>query len=204
MMKRLFDVTVALFCLFLFSPVMLVLAILIARRMGRPVIFAQQRPGRGGRPFRMYKFRTMNGQRDARGALLPDAERLTRLGRWLRSSSLDELPGLWNVLRGDMSMVGPRPLLMAYLDRYTPDQARRHVVRPGITGWAQVNGRNALTWKQKFELDTWYVDHRSFLLDLRILMMTVTRVIRRDGINAADAATMPEFMGEQDMPPASR
>ncbi len=203
-MKRLFDVTVAMFCLLLFSPAMLVLAILIARRMGRPVIFTQQRPGRGGRPFRMYKFRTMNAQRDAHGMLLPDAERLTKLGRWLRSSSLDELPGLWNVIRGDMSMVGPRPLLMAYLDRYTPDQARRHAVRPGITGWAQVNGRNALTWKQKFELDTWYVDHRSFLLDLRILAMTVTRVIRRDGINASDAATMPEFMGEQDMPPASR
>lgn len=203
-MKRLFDAAVASLCLLVFSPIMLVLAVMIARRMGRPVVFAQQRPGRGGRPFRMYKFRTMNGQRDAHGVLLPDADRLTNLGRWLRSSSLDELPGLWNVLRGDMSMVGPRPLLMIYLDRYTPEQARRHLVRPGITGWAQVNGRNALTWKRKFELDTWYVDHRSFFLDLRILAMTVTRVIRRDDINAADAATMPEFMGEQDMPPASR
>ncbi|MDQ1228613.1 sugar transferase [Sphingomonas sp. SORGH_AS_0879] len=202
MMKRLFDLAVASLCLILFSPIMLVLAVMIARRMGRPVIFAQQRPGLGGRPFRMYKFRTMNDRRDADGMLLPDGERLTRLGQWLRSSSLDELPGLWNVLRGDMSLVGPRPLLMAYLDRYSPEQARRHLVRPGITGWAQVNGRNALTWKQKFELDTWYVDHRSFWLDLRILVMTVTRVIRRDDINAADAATMPEFLGEQELPPA--
>lgn len=196
-MKRLVDIVAAGLGLIVLSPVLLALALLIARSMGRPVIFAQPRPGLRGQPFRMYKFRTMSDRRGADGSLLPDAERLTRLGRWLRSSSLDELPELWNVLRGDMSLVGPRPLLMVYLDRYTSEQARRHLVKPGVTGWAQVNGRNDLTWPQKFELDIWYVDNRSAMLDLRILLMTVGRVLGRRGVNAADAATMPEFLGER-------
>lgn len=195
-MKRLIDIVGAAAGLILLSPLLLVLSWRIARSMGRPVIFAQQRPGRGGKPFHMYKFRTMSDARDADGTPLPDAERLMPLGRWLRSTSLDELPELWNVLRGEMSLVGPRPLLMAYLDRYTPEQARRHDVRPGVTGWAQVNGRNDLSWPEKFALDLWYIEHRSLLLDCRIMAMTVARVFSRRGVNAAGAATMPEFMGD--------
>ena len=195
MLKRLVDMFGAGIGLILLSPVILMCAIAVARSMGRPVLFRQQRPGRGGRPFAMVKFRTMSDRRDADGRLLPDGERLTRVGRFLRSTSLDELPELWNVLIGDMSLVGPRPLLMVYLQRYTPVQARRHEVKPGVTGWAQVNGRNAISWDEKFALDTWYVDNRSFLLDLQILYATVVQVVRRKNINSAEAATMPEFLG---------
>jgi len=198
MLKRLFDIVGAGTGLILLSPVILVCAVAVARSMGRPVLFRQQRPGQGGRPFGMVKFRTMSDARDAEGRLLPDGERLTRVGRVLRSTSLDELPELWNVLVGDMSLVGPRPLLMAYLDRYTPAQARRHDVKPGVTGWAQVNGRNAISWDEKFALDSWYVDNRSFLLDLRILYATVMQVARRKDINSAEAATMPEFLGSSE------
>ena len=176
-------------------PILMVVSLCVWRIHGWPVLFTQTRPGLNGRLFRMFKFRSMSNRRDARGELLPDAERLTSFGRFLRASSLDELPELWNVLRGEMSLVGPRPLLMEYLDRYTPLQARRHEVRPGITGWAQVNGRNAISWEQKFELDVWYVDHRSFWLDVRILWLTALKVLRRDGISAAGDATMPKFMG---------
>lgn len=178
-------------------PVMLVLAVLVRAKVGRPVWFRQARPGLAGRPFTIYKFRTMTEARDANGQLLPDAERLTKFGRFLRSTSLDELPELINVLKGDMSLVGPRPLLMQYLERYTPAQARRHEVRPGITGWAQINGRNALTWEQKFELDTWYVDHVSFHLDLKILLLTIGKVLKREGIAQQGQATMEEFFGAE-------
>ena len=176
-------------------PILLILAYSVYRNFGVPILFAQTRPGLGGKPFKMYKFRTMTNAKDSNGQLLPDAERLTPFGRWLRASSLDELPGFWNVLIGDMSLVGPRPLLTEYLERYTPEQARRHEVRPGITGWAQVNGRNAISWEEKFKLDVWYVDNWSFGLDLRILWLTVLKVIRRDGISASGEATMPKFMG---------
>ncbi|NLT21208.1 MAG: sugar transferase, partial [Syntrophomonadaceae bacterium] len=164
-------------------------------QMGRPVIFKQMRPGLQGRSFFMYKFRTMTDERDENGVLLPDEMRLTRLGKFLRSSSLDELPELFNVLKGDMSLVGPRPLLMQYLQRYTPDQARRHAAKPGITGWAQVNGRNAISWEEKFVLDVWYVDNCSLWLDMKIMFMTVVKVFRREGISAEGEATMAEFMG---------
>ena len=198
MMKRITDVVVAGIALAFLWPVILIVALLVATRIGRPVLFRQLRPGRNGKPFEMIKFRTMTNGRDADGTLLPDAMRLTKFGSWLRATSLDELPGLWNVLRGDMSLVGPRPLLMVYLERYSPEQARRHEVRPGVTGWAQVNGRNAISWDQKFALDVWYVDNRSLWLDLRILGLTVLKVFRRDDINAADTATMHEFMGNKD------
>jgi lipopolysaccharide/colanic/teichoic acid biosynthesis glycosyltransferase len=168
---------------------------MIRRQMGSPVFFRQTRPGLHGRPFEMIKFRTMRDAVDAQGRPLPDAERLTRLGRFLRSSSLDELPELWNVLRGEMSLVGPRPLLMEYLPLYSPEQARRHELRPGVTGWAQVNGRNAISWEEKFALDVWYVDNRSLWLDLEIIWLTIRKVIKRDGISAAGEATMPKFTG---------
>jgi lipopolysaccharide/colanic/teichoic acid biosynthesis glycosyltransferase len=190
-MKRAFDVCVAALGLVLLSPVLAVIALLVRRTLGSPVLFRQQRPGLGGRPFTLYKFRTM---REA-GPGVSEAERLTRLGRLLRSTSLDELPELWNVLRGDMSLVGPRPLLMQYLPLYTPEQARRHEVRPGITGWAQINGRNALSWEEKFALDLWYVEHRSFMLDLRILAMTLAQVLRCRDVAAPGEATMPRFRG---------
>ena len=180
------------------SPVLVGLGAAVAWKLGRPVLFRQVRPGLDGEPFEMVKFRTMTDVRGPNGALLPDADRLTPFGRFLRSSSLDELPELWNVLKGDMSLVGPRPLLMRYLDRYTPEQARRHEVRPGITGLAQVSGRNALSWDEKFALDVWYVDHRSLALDLKILAQTVLKVMRRDGVSATDHATMPEFTGSLD------
>ena len=167
----------------------------LEERIGAPVFFRQQRPGLHGQPFQMVKFRTMTDARGPDGALLPDAERLTPFGRFLRSASLDELPELWNVLRGDMSLVGPRPLLMEYLPLYTPEQARRHAVRPGITGWAQVNGRNALSWEEKFALDVWYVDHQSLALDIRILWLTARKVLAREGISAAGEATMGKFTG---------
>ena len=196
-MKRLIDLLASVFGLLILAVPLAVLAWLIRRKLGSPVFFSQVRPGLHGKPFRMVKFRTMTDERDASGALLPDAQRLTPFGRFLRASSLDELPELWNVLRGDMSLVGPRPLLIAYLPLYTPEQARRHEVLPGITGWAQVNGRNAISWAEKFALDVWYVDHRSLWLDVRILWMTVRKVLVRDGISAAGEATMPRFEGDK-------
>ena len=194
-MKRLFDITVALVALLLLCLPLLALTLLVRRKLGRPAFFRQVRPGLQGQPFEMVKFRSMTDARGPDGALLADADRLTPFGHFLRASSLDELPGLWNVLKGDMSLVGPRPLLMEYLPLYSPTQARRHEVRPGITGWAQVNGRNALGWDDKFKLDVWYVDHRSLWLDLRILWLTVRKVLVRDGISAVGEATMPRFTG---------
>ena len=194
-MKRLLDFTAALLGLIVLALPLGVLALLVRRRLGSPAFFRQTRPGLHGRPFQMVKFRTMTDARGPDGALLPDAERLTPFGRWLRASSLDELPELWNVLKGDMSLVGPRPLLMEYLPLYSPEQARRHEVRPGITGWAQVNGRNALGWDEKFALDVWYVDHRSLWLDIQVLGLTVKKVLVREGISAAGEATMPRFAG---------
>lgn len=194
-MKRAFDFCAALLALLVFSPLLGVLAVVIRTRLGRPIFFSQVRPGRQGRPFRMWKFRTMTDARDAAGQLCPDEVRLTPLGRWLRATSLDELPEIWNVLRGDMSLVGPRPLLMQYLPLYTPEQARRHEVRPGLTGWAQVNGRNALDWPDRFRLDVWYVDHANFWLDLRIILLTVRKVVQREGISAPGEATMQPFRG---------
>jgi lipopolysaccharide/colanic/teichoic acid biosynthesis glycosyltransferase len=196
-LKRAFDLMAALLLLSLILPVLLIVALAIWIGLGSPILFRQSRPGRHGKMFPVYKFRTMMDLRHDNGSHLPDAQRLVGVGKWVRSFSLDELPQLLNVLKGDMSLVGPRPLLIEYLDRYTPEQARRHEVRPGITGWAQVNGRNALSWEKKFALDVWYVDHRTFWLDLRILWMTVARVIRRDGISAAGEATMSEFWGSR-------
>lgn len=197
MRKRLFDFCLALLALLLLAPIIAVVAVLVRLRLGSPVLFSQLRPGLHGQPFRMYKFRSMTSACDAQGVLLPDEQRLTRFGKWLRASSLDELPGLWSVLCGEMSLVGPRPLLMQYLPRYSPRQARRHEVRPGITGWAQVNGRNAISWEEKFELDVWYVEHQSWWLDLKILWLTVAKVLARKDVSAADHVTMPEFMGSQ-------
>ena len=185
----------ALVALLLLSPVVAVLCILVRSKLGSPVFFRQVRPGIEGRPFNMVKFRTMTDERGPDGGLLPDDQRLTALGAWLRSTSLDELPELFNVLKGDMSLVGPRPLLMEYLPRYSDRQARRHEVRPGITGWAQINGRNALSWEEKFELDVWYVDNRSLWLDIMILFKTVLQVLKRDGISHGEEATMPRFKG---------
>ena len=192
-MKRFVDFFGALGALMLFSPVLLAVAALIRIKLGAPVLFPQPRPGRNGRVFILWKFRTMTSASDATGKPLPDAERMTDLGRFLRASSLDELPEFWNILRGDMSLVGPRPLLVEYLGRYSPEQARRHEVRPGLTGWAQVNGRNATTWDERLRLDVWYVDHHSAWLDLRILWRTVTIVLRREGVSASGVETMPEF-----------
>ena len=194
-MKRVFDLLVACVTLILLAPVLFAVAVLIRLKLGSPVLFHQVRPGLHGKPFMMYKFRTMIEANDTNGASLPDESRLSPFGRFLRASSLDELPELWNVFKGDMSLVGPRPLLMEYLLLYTPNQARRHEVRPGITGWAQVNGRNALSWEDKFRLDVWYVDHRSLLLDMKILWLTVRKVLVREGINAAGDAIMPRFTG---------
>lgn len=193
--KRVLDLLCSVAGLLATMPLLAAVGLLIRVRLGAPVLFRQQRPGLGGLPFLLYKFRTMRPLLPGENAAATDDRRLSRLGALLRATSLDELPTLWNVLKGDMSMVGPRPLLMQYLPRYTPQQARRHEVRPGITGWAQINGRNALSWEEKFRLDVWYVDNRSFLLDLRILYTTVIRVLRREGINHAGEATMPEFMG---------
>lgn len=194
-MKRLFDILGASLGLLVLSPLMLLLWWKISRDMGKPVLFRQTRPGKDGKPFQMIKFRSMKDAVGPDGAPLPDSERLTPLGRKLRASSADELPELWNVLKGDMSLVGPRPLLMEYLPLYSAWQARRHEVRPGVTGWAQVNGRNALSWDEKFALDIWYVDNRTLRLDLRILWMTVKKVLKRDGISASGEATMPRFKG---------
>ena len=195
--KRIFDLVATTLGLLLISPILLILAALVALFLGTPVIFRQERPGYKGRPFFIHKFRTMTDARDADGNLLPDAFRLTSLGRVLRVLSLDELPELFDVLRGEMSLVGPRPLLMQYLDRYTSSQMRRHAVLPGMTGWAQVKGRNALTWDEKFALDVWYVDHWSFWLDLKILLLTAWKVVAREGISQPGHATMEEFMGEE-------
>jgi lipopolysaccharide/colanic/teichoic acid biosynthesis glycosyltransferase len=196
-MKRSFDVAVATFAGLLLLPLIAVVAGLVAVDLGSPVLFRQLRPGRYGMPFTMVKFRTMREAIDLDGNPRSDAERLTRFGRLLRSSSLDELPGLWNVVKGDMSLVGPRPLLMEYLPLYSAEQARRHEVRPGITGWAQINGRNALDWKEKFVLDLWYVENRSMKLDLRILLRTIATVLKKDGINAKGEATMSKFSGNK-------
>ncbi len=196
-MKRLVDILAAGIGLIVLSPLMAWLAWRVRKHLGSPVLFRQTRPGLHGKPFEMIKFRTMRDAIDGHGNPLPDAERLTPFGQWLRASSLDELPELWNVLKGDMSLVGPRPLLMEYLPLYNERQRRRHDVRPGITGWAQVNGRNAISWAQRFELDTWYVEHRSLGLDLRILWLTVRKVLNRDGISAEGEATMERFRGNE-------
>ena len=193
--KRIFDIGLIVISLPIIIPVMLVLMLLVRLNLGTPVFFRQVRPGLAGRPFTMIKFRTMTDARDADGSLLPDAERLTPFGRFLRASSLDELPELWNVLKGEMSLVGPRPLLMEYLPLYSSEQARRHDVRPGVTGWAQVNGRNALSWDEKFALDVWYVENATWLIDLKVLAMTAQKVVTRHGISAAGDATMPKFTG---------
>jgi lipopolysaccharide/colanic/teichoic acid biosynthesis glycosyltransferase len=194
-MKRVIDAAVAAVSLIVLSPLLLALMALVRLSLGAPVFFTQMRPGLHGRPFRLIKLRTMRAGNDGAGRPLPDAARLVPLGRLLRATSLDELPELWNVLVGDMSLVGPRPLLMEYLPLYSPEQARRHDIRPGITGWAQVNGRNALTWEQKFALDVWYVDHRSLALDVTIMWKTIVSVLKREGISSAGQATMPRFTG---------
>ena len=194
-MKRLFDFFAASVALLIFSIPLLALIWLVKRKLGSPVFFVQTRPGLHGKPFRMFKFRTMTDARDAQGHLLPDAERLTSFGRFLRASSLDELPELINILKGDMSLVGPRPLLMEYLPLYNARQAKRHDVRPGLTGWAQINGRNALSWEEKFESDVWYVENRNFWLDLKIIFLTIKKVLVREGISAAGEATMSKFTG---------
>lgn len=193
--KRLVDIVSSGVAIVVLSPVLLTLWVTVRRKMGSPALFRQVRPGLNGRPFEMIKFRTMRDAIGPDGAPLPDSERLTSFGRWLRATSLDELPELWNVLKGDMSLVGPRPLLMEYLPLYSPDQARRHAVRPGVTGWAQVNGRNAVSWERKFELDVWYVDRHNLWLDVKIIAMTVVRILRRDGISAPGSATADKFQG---------
>ena len=195
MVKNIFDILVAVFLLILLSPIYLLIACLVILLIGKPVLFRQERPGLHGKPFIIYKFKTMTEEVDADGDLLPDESRLSTFGSFLRNTSLDELPALINVLKSDMSLVGPRPLLMRYLDRYTPEQARRHELKPGITGWAQINGRNAISWEQKFEFDIWYIDNYSFWLDLKILCLTVWRVFKREGINQEGEATMEEFRG---------
>ena len=195
MLKRAFDIVFSAGWLIGFAPLLLVVAILVRLRLGSPVLFIQERPGLRAKPFRMVKFRTMTDARGPDGALLPDEQRLTPFGKFLRSSTLDEFPEMWNVLLGDMSVVGPRPLLMRYVPRYDAFQARRMEVKPGVTGWAQVNGRNSLTWEEKFALDVWYVDHRTFWLDTKIVVMTFFKVFARSGINSDKAATMEEFRG---------
>ncbi|MBN1538088.1 MAG: sugar transferase [Anaerolineales bacterium] len=196
--KRVFDLAFTIPLIVVISPIILVIAVLIWLVDGRPILFKQTRPGYHGRLFKNYKFRTMTIRRDTQGNLLPDEQRITRLGNFLRSTSLDELPEFFNVLRGDMSVVGPRPLLVQYLDRYNPEQARRHEVLPGITGWAQVNGRNALSWEDKFRLDVWYVDNWSMRLDVKIIGMTIIQALKREGISQPGHATAEEFMGDQD------
>ena len=193
--KRLLDLVLTVPALIIFSPLLIVLGFLVRLKLGSPVLFRQMRPGLNEKPFVMLKFRTMSDARDEHGELLPDAQRLTRFGVFLRKSSIDELPEIINVLKGDMSLVGPRPLLMQYLDRYTPEQARRHEVKPGITGWAQIHGRNALTWEEKFKLDVWYVDNWSLWLDIKIIAMTIWKILQREGISQPGQATMEEFKG---------
>ena len=198
MLKRSIDILVSLCALLLLAPVMVIVAWLVKRKLGSPVLFKQVRPGLNAMPFTMVKFRTMRDEVDSDGKPLPDAMRMTRFGSFLRSSSLDELPGLFNVLKGDMSLVGPRPLLIEYLQLYSTEQYRRHHVRPGVTGWAQVNGRNSVSWEEKFELDVWYVDNRTFWLDIRIIFMTLKKVVIREGINASGQATMQRFTGSKE------
>lgn len=200
LLKRAIDLVVSATALFLAAPVMLCVAVAVRLSMGNPVLFRQTRPGYRGKPFTLWKFRTMTTARDNAGKPLPDSQRLTRLGRFLRRTSLDELPQLLNVLSGEMSLVGPRPLLMEYLDRYTPEQARRHEVRPGVTGWAQIHGRNAISWEERFRLDIWYVDHWTLAVDARILAQTLAKVVRREGISQAGEATMSEFQGTAQAP----
>jgi len=195
MLKRIFDLFIGIPALIISIPFMVIVGLIILFTMGRPVLFRQRRPGFHGKPFMLYKFRTMTDKRDGSGKLLPDEKRLTRAGRWIRRLSLDELPQLFNVIRGDMSIVGPRPLLMEYLSRYTPEQARRHEVKPGITGWAQINGRNATTWEERFKLDLWYVEHHNLWLDIKIILYTLLKVLKREGINQPGSATMEEFKG---------
>jgi sugar transferase EpsL len=195
-LKRCFDIFITIFLIIALLPVFMILACLIRYKLGKPIIFVQDRIGLDGKKFALVKFRSMTDERDMNGNLLPDSQRITSFGKFLRSSSLDELPELWNILKNEMSLVGPRPLLIKYLNRYSPTQARRHEVKPGLTGWAQVNGRNTLSWEKKFNLDVWYVDHHSLGLDILILWMTVGRVLQRDGINASNEVTMPEFLGE--------
>lgn len=197
MIKRVFDLLIVLPGILLLLPLLLALACLVRIKLGKSVLFKQQRPGKNGAPFYLFKLWSMTDKRDAKGKLLPDEQRLTGFGKFLRSTSLDELPTLLNVLKGEMSLVGPRPLLMEYLERYTSEQARRHEVRPGITGWAQVNGRNAITWEEKFKLDVWYVDNQSFWLDMKILLLTVVKVFKREGISPEGHATMPVFSGKE-------
>ena len=197
MLKRSIDISASLFGLLLLAPVMIVVAWMVRRKLGAPVLFSQVRPGLNAKPFTMVKFRTMRDAVDNDGNPLPDSMRMTRFGSFLRSSSLDELPGLFNVLKGDMSLVGPRPLLMEYLPLYNAEQYRRHQVRPGVTGWAQVNGRNSVSWEEKFDLDVWYVDNRSFWLDLKIILLTLKKVVVREGINAGGEATMKRFTGSK-------
>lgn len=195
MIKRFFDIIYSVFGLFALAPVIVIVAWQIRRKLGSPVLFRQLRPGLDGKPFEMIKFRTMRDVMDGQGNPLPDSERMTPFGQFLRSTSLDELPELWNVLKGDMSLVGPRPLLMEYLPLYSPEQFRRHETRPGVTGWAQINGRNALSWEDKFKLDVWYVDNQSIWLDIKIIFLTVKKVLMRDGISAEGEVTMPKFQG---------
>ncbi len=198
MTKRFFYYLFTILGLVVFSPVILLTTLLVRIRIGTPVLFTQERPGLNGQPFQIYKFRTMTDKKDPAGNLLPDAERLVPFGRFLRSTSLDELPELLNVLKGEMSLVGPRPLLIEYLDRYTPEQARRHEVRPGITGWAQVNGRNSISWEEKFELDVWYVDNQSLWLDIKILFLTIWKTVKRENISHEGQATMMLFTGSKE------
>ena len=193
--KRIFEFTIALLALFMLLPIFLTISILVLLKMGTPIFFIQPRPGLNGKTFKMYKFRTMTNKCDKNGKLLEDKDRLSNFGSFLRSTSLDELPTLWNVLCGNMSLVGPRPLLIEYLPLYSKNQARRHDVRPGITGWAQVNGRNAISWNEKFELDTWYVENQSFALDMKIILLTLKKVIKRDGISHNNHVTMEKFKG---------
>lgn len=194
-LKRSMDIFGAIFGLVFLSPLFLVVAMLVRHKLGSPVIFRQERAGKDGKPFTIYKFRTMTDERDKEGNLLPDEKRLTKFGAFLRSTSIDELPELWNVLKGEMSLVGPRPLHMRYIERYSTEQARRLKIRPGMTGWAQVNGRNALTWEDRFKMDVWYVDNRNLWLDIRILLLTMLKVFKREGISATSHSTMEEFLG---------
>jgi sugar transferase EpsL len=196
-MKRFLDLICACLLFLVTCPILFTIAILIKRKLGSPVLFTQQRPGQYGKPFNLYKFRTMTDQKDSDGNLLSDALRLTPFGQFLRKYSLDELPQLWNVLKGDLSLVGPRPLLMSYLPLYTKEQNKRHEVKPGITGWAQINGRNAITWDEKFKLDVWYVENQSLTLDMKILILTIIKVFKSENITNAHHATMPEFRGSQ-------
>lgn len=198
MIKRLFDIFASFFGLLFLSPIIAIVAWKIRKNLGSPVLFKQVRPGKDGKPFEMVKFRTMLDAYDEQGEPLPNEQRFTKFGNFLRSTSLDELPGLWNVLKGDMSLVGPRPLLVEYLPLYNEQQARRHEVRPGVTGWAQINGRNAISWEQKFDYDVWYVNNQSFLLDIKILFLTIKKVFIRDGINASNDTTMPKFTGTKE------